>query len=294
MIWVGTAGYHYQDWRGPVYPPGVQEMLTYYSGLFPFTEVNVTFYRLLSPQQTDAMAAKVPPAFAFFIKAYRGLTHRREEARDALGPFLDSLAPLAARRQLAGVLLQFPNSFRRGPDQRDYLAWLREALGPGLPAVVEFRHREWTAEPETFDLLRALGYSYACVDEPQFKALVPPLALATASPAYVRFHGRNYKKWWAHAHPDERYDYLYSGDELEDWAPRILDLHRQTELVYVSMNNHRGGQAVINGRMIAEILERAGAPVQPPPGPPPAFDPRLPHPDPRLPPPAEEGPHVHP
>lgn len=275
MIWVGTAGYHYQDWRGPVYPPEVKDLLGYYSGIFPFTELNVTFYRLLSPPQVARMAAKVPPEFRFFIKGYQGLTHRREEARESVAPFLESLGPLAQAGQLAGVLLQFPNSFRLRPENREYLGCLREALGPDLPAVVEFRHREWTAEGATFELLRSLGYGYACVDEPQFKGLVPPLVAATAAPGYVRFHGRNYRKWWAHETPDERYDYLYSEAELVEWVPRILDLHRQTELVYVSMNNHRGGQAVINGRMLAGLLAEAGAPVQPPPGPPPALTPAL-------------------
>lgn len=276
MIWVGTAGYHYKDWKGTVYPPGVKEMLTYYSGLFPFTEINVTFYRVLTPQQTAAMAARVPPSFRFFIKAYQGLTHRRDEARATIAPFLCSLAPLQAEGQLAGVLLQFPNSFRLKPENRDYLVWLRGVLDPDLPVVVEFRHREWTNDPETFDLLRALGFGYACVDEPQFKGLVPPVVAATASPGYVRFHGRNYRQWWAHKTPDERYDYLYSAQELEEWVPRILGLHGQTGLVYVSMNNHRGGQAVINGRMISEILRRTGAPMQPPSGPEPAWEPALP------------------
>lgn len=260
MIWVGTAGYHYADWRGVFYPPGLpdRELLAFYAGEFPFTEVNATFYRPPTAAGMRQMAAKVPPWFRFFIKAYQGLTHKRDEAAAAAGPFVAAVGALGD--QLAGVLLQFPNSFRRKEENRAYLAWLRAALG-AIPAVVEFRHREWVEDEATFQLLRELDLAYACVDEPQFRGLVPPLVKDTAAPGYVRFHGRNYQKWWRPEHRDERYDYLYSEAELAEWVPRILDLERRTGLVYVSMNNHRRGQAVINGRMLRDLLQAAGAPV---------------------------------
>lgn len=257
MILVGTAGYSYKDWKGVFYPEKLpdKEMLGFYAQHFPFTEVNTTFYRMPNAFMLANMAAKTPPGFRFFIKAFQGLTHQRDPG--LFPEFVAALAPLVSEGRLAGVLAQFPNSFRNRPENREYLGQLREALGADVPVVAEFRHREWVEDESTFDLLAELDLSFVCVDEPQFKSLVPPLVRATAEPAYVRFHGRNYQKWWHHDHPDERYDYLYTEDELQDWVPRIQTLQNSVSTVYVSMNNHRRGQAVINGRMLRDLLERS-------------------------------------
>lgn len=255
MILIGTAGYSYKDWKGVFYPEKLpnSEMLSFYAREFPFTELNTTFYRMPNPFMLSNMAAKTPEGFRFFIKAFQGLTHKREP--ELFPEFVAALQPLVSGGRLAGVLAQFPNSFRNKPENHDYLARFREAMGPDIPIVVELRHREWTQEERTFDLLARHGLAYACVDEPQFKSLVPPVVRTTAAPGYVRFHGRNYRKWWHHEHPDERYDYLYSGEELAEWVPRLERLASQVDTVYVSMNNHRRGQAVINGRMLRELIE---------------------------------------
>lgn len=255
MIFIGTAGYHYKDWRGVFYPEGLpeREWLGYYARHFPFTEINTTFYRSPDPKLLRSMHERTPPGFLFFIKAYRGLTHERDQAEASLPPFREALAALAGAGKLAGGLLQFPNSFRNTDENRDYLRFLRRTLHR-VALVVEFRHREWVEDDATFRLLEEEGLAYGCVDEPQFKGLVPPIIRVTAPPAYVRMHGRNYRRWWRHEEPSERYDYLYSEPELEEWLPKLRTLERQAQTVFVSFNNHRGGQAVINGRMLRNLL----------------------------------------
>lgn len=44
----------------------------------------------------------------------------------------------------------------------------------------------------------------------------------------------------------ERYDYLYSREELGEWAPRIREMELKAQKVFVSLNNHYQGQAVKN------------------------------------------------
>jgi len=83
----------------------------------------------------------------------------------------------------------------------------------------------------------------------------PPEVRATSRIGYVRFHGRNYRKWWHHEETHERYDYLYTQQELNDWVPRILKLSARTDKTFVSMNNHYRAQAAINGRMLRELIE---------------------------------------
>lgn len=266
MILVGTAGYAYKDWKGVFYPPGLseREMLPFYARHFDFVEINTTFYRMPTPRLLEGMRDRTPPGFLFFIKAPQVFTHERDQATpEVFAEFRAALEPLVAEGRLGGVLAQFPSSFRCGDEGRDYLRELRDRL-PDVPLAVEFRHRGWVEDERTFHLLDEERLAYVCVDEPAFKTLVPPVVRATADFGYVRFHGRNYKKWWVHDKPEERYDYLYSEQELAEWVPRLRGLERGTGRVYASMNNHRGGQAAINGRMLKELLEMGRAEAVPP------------------------------
>jgi uncharacterized protein YecE (DUF72 family) len=157
------------------------------------------------------------------------------------------------------VLAQFPNSFKPGDENRDYLRRFRERMGD-LPVVVEFRHAGWITD-ETMELLRENNLGYCCVDEPQLKGLIPPIAVATAPIAYVRFHGRNYQKWWQHDEAHERYSYSYKPEELEEWVPKIQSLDQESRTTYVYTNNHYRGQSVDTVRQLKMMLQQAGGSV---------------------------------
>ena len=40
-------------------------------------------------------------------------------------------------------------------------------------------------------------------------------------------------RWWKHDEAWERYDYLYSPAELEEWRPAILELSAQAKTTFV-------------------------------------------------------------
>ena len=124
--------------------------------------------------------------------------------------------------RLGAVLLQFPWSFRRTDESRD---WLDGVLGlRGLPLVLEVRHGSWN-EPEFYAALAERGIGFVNIDQPMFRNSLAPSARATAAVGYVRVHGRNYEDWFREeAGPEERYDYLYSAAELEPWAERIREI----------------------------------------------------------------------
>ncbi|MDA8210449.1 MAG: DUF72 domain-containing protein [Clostridia bacterium] len=262
MILVGTAGYSYEDWIGTVYPEGIdkKEMLPFYAKEFSFTEVNSSYYRMPNRFMFYHMQAKTPENFQFVIKAHKSLTHEREDNEKQFTEFKEALKPLVEAQKFGCILAQFPTSFRNRDENRDYLKEFRDRLGD-LPLVVEFRHEEWIDE-NVFELLEEEELGFVCVDEPQFKTLVPPEVRATGKLGYVRFHGRNYKKWWQHKETHERYDYLYSEEELKEWVPKVKKLAAKTEKTFVSMNNHYRGQAVINGRMLREMLAGEGGEVR--------------------------------
>jgi len=257
-IYVGTSGYSYDDWVGPFYPANLppSERLSFYAREFRATELNFTYYRMPNVWTMQRIAAKVPPGFLFTVKAPGELTHERaKDNQVAFQTFRNILRPLQEGNKFGCVLIQFPFSFHATAQNRAYLEFCREQLSD-LPVVVEFRNAGWI-EPETFEWLRRWQLGFCCVDQPKLEGLVPPIAEATGPVAYVRFHGRNYQKWWKHEEAWERYDYTYAREELEEWVPKIQQLDRATERVFVFANNHWQGQAVDTARQLKLLLGEA-------------------------------------
>lgn len=255
MLRIGTSGFSYSDWAGLFYPAGLRERdwLAYYAREFDTVELNVTFYRLPGPRTFAAWVQHTPPGFAFSVKAHRSLTHEVQHA-DYAG-FNQAVQPLVEAGKLACVLAQFPPAFRPTPENQAHLARLRAGL-ESLPLVVEFRAAAWVGEP-AFELLRSLGLGFVCVDEPQLRGLMPPVAVATGPVAYVRLHGRNAKQWYHHEHAWQRYDYRYSADELEEWAPRLRSLDQAAPLTLVYFNNTPRAQAIDDARALKRLLATA-------------------------------------
>lgn len=254
MIYVGTSGYSYEDWRGFFYPANLdkKEMLGYYAQRFPAVEVNSTYYSLPSPFMFAAMSKKTPPDFKFVAKLHKDITHAEHASKETAREFLAALQPLRDEGKLGCVLAQYPWSFKDTPENRDRLRELRDLLAD-TPAVVEFRNAGWVSD-ETFDLLRQLGLGYCAVDEPPLKGLMPGVAVATSSVGYIRFHGRNAQDWWQHEEAWQRYNYLYTEEELAEWVPKAQRVAEKTEVTYLFFNNHYQGKAARNARMFARML----------------------------------------
>jgi uncharacterized protein YecE (DUF72 family) len=252
MIKLGTSGFSYDDWIGPVYPQQLPRYawLEYYAERFETVELNVTYYRVPGEKVIAGWADRTPEEFVYSVKAHRSLTHERDEP--GFKSFADALSPLIQAGKLACVLAQFPHSFHPDPDNRAYLRQMRDGLAE-LPVVIEFRDSAWISE-ETFADLKSMSFGFCCVDEPQLKGLMPSVAVTTGPVAYVRLHGRNAEKWWRHEHAWERYDYTYQVPELEAWVPRIKELDREAPLTLVYANNHYRGQSVDTIRKLETLL----------------------------------------
>ncbi len=256
MIRIGTSGYSYRDWVGPIYPAGTapQDFLKFYSRLFDTTEINFTFYRMPTPKMLGRLAEKAPDDFLFSVKTPRTITHERTgNPISEMSRFRRALEPLIEANALGCVLVQFPYSFRATRANREYLERLRDELDD-VPIAVEFRHVGWINE-ETFDQLAGLDMGFCCVDMPRLRGLIPPIARVTGPVAYVRFHGRNAQKWWRHQEAWERYDYAYSDEELSEWVPKIHRLDQEASLTLVYANNHWQGKAVKTAQRLRELLE---------------------------------------
>ena len=253
MIYVGTSGYSFRDWVGPFYAKGTRasEMLTQYVRHFPAVEINATYYKLPGPRTFASMEAKTPKSFRFVVKFQAAITHAREGNLADFNAFVDAIQPLEEAGKYYGALAQFPWAFRNTSENRDYLRLLRVGY-PERPLFVEFRHVSW-ARPETAHLLRELDAGFCIVDEPKLPTLFPPIVEVTGDVGYVRFHGRNAAKWWEGTN-QERYDYLYSDDELREWIGKIRDVSSRTRDLFVFFNNCHGGQAAQNAKQMMEML----------------------------------------
>jgi len=258
LLFVGTAGYSYRDWIGPYYPPGTPpgKMLEIYAAEFFFVEINSTYYRQPEWKMIKSMEEKTPAGFQFVLKAHESITHQySKDYRANCRKFKEALRPLSESAKLGGILAQFPYSFQNKEDNRKYVLALKEIFSP-FPLIVEFRRREWQQEA-IFNLLQENSIAYTCVDEPQLKGLMAPLAVRTSPLGYLRFHGRNYSTWWNHKKPYERYNYLYNPEELAEWVPKINKIRRGAEKLFISFNNHFQAQAVANARMMQKIFKKA-------------------------------------
>jgi len=254
MLYLGTSGFSYQDWIGPFYPENINkgDMLTFYASQFNAVEINSSFYRITPPAVFYHLQRKVPADFKFVVKANQGITHVRDKNESVFQEFIASLKPLRASNKLGGILAQFPYSFHYNSNNLDYLLYVKEQMN-NIPLVVEFRNIYWVKE-EIFDFLRKNEIGFCMVDQPPLPGLIPPLVVVTSRLGYLRFHGRNKEKWWQHEQAYQRYDYLYSQEELQEWIPKIKQIITQTTDQYIFLNNHYKGKATKNALLLMKLL----------------------------------------
>jgi uncharacterized protein YecE (DUF72 family) len=255
-IYVGTAGWSYEDWEGLVYPldrePGFHP-LTFLAARIDIVEVNSTFYRPPAASLSLLWVKKLAgyPDFLLSVKVHQAFTHGRESwSAKEVEEFKLGVEPLRAAGRLACLLFQFPWSFQHTGANVDYLSRVFRAFA-GYPMTLEVRHSSWD-RPDFYGLLGDHGVSFCNIDQPVIgNSLGPSSRTTTRDFSYVRLHGRNYRDWFREgAGRDDRYNYLYGSAELDEWVERIKDLGRTTGKVFVITNNHYRGQALANALQI--------------------------------------------
>jgi len=259
MIYFGVAGWSYDDWAGMVYPspkPKGFDPLAYLAGYLDTIEINSTFYRPPASKAAASWARRVAenPRFSFTAKLWRRFTHERAEAWGSadVDVVRAGLAPLMEAGRLGCLLIQFPWSFKREPASREWLGDVIAAFRE-FPLAVEVRHGSWNV-PEFYASLAEHGVGAVNIDQPLFRHSIKPDAQVTAGIGYVRLHGRNYENWFREdAETHERYDYLYTKDELAGWLDRIHEVAERARATYVIANNHFRGQAVVNIAMLRRL-----------------------------------------
>ncbi|MBU1024092.1 DUF72 domain-containing protein [bacterium] len=253
-IYIGTSGYSYDDWKEIFYPEKMnrKEFLSYYSKFFSTIEINFTYYQMPFARTIEALIRKSEGNLRFVVKAHQSLTHERIEDESTYVAFQNAMAPLENEKVLSCILAQFPFSFKRNPQNMDFLKRFKKRMNR-YPLVVEFRHASWVNK-DVLEFLSDNNIGFCCVDEPKLPGLVPKVLTSTNDIGYIRFHGRNKETWWNYSDQSERYDYLYHKRELGDWARRLREFKGTVNELYVFFNNHPRAQAVKNAFMLKQYF----------------------------------------
>jgi len=275
-ILIGTSGYSYpgpppKGWSGAFYPEGKGhkfDELKYYSQIFNTVEINNTFYRPPSEAVAKQWAARTPVDFVFSIKLWQKFTHRmkisRKKSAEQWEPatakdfdeFRAGILPLAEAGKLGSLLLQFPAGFHRSPENMEHvertLRWFYD-----YPKTVELRHKSWNENnPQLRALLEENRASGVLIDEPKFDTSIRQESQPIGDIFYFRAHGRNAKAWWNPKESWERYDYLYSRNEIKKHAERIKTAASTTGVkkTFAFYNNHARANAAANAIMLSQEL----------------------------------------
>jgi uncharacterized protein YecE (DUF72 family) len=281
--------------KGVFYPDDArtpEKRLRYYASRFPVVEVDSTYYALPTVETARAWVERTPENFVFDVKAFAWMTgHPTEVSRlpkslkaalpatlakakrvsaeelpqeivdEAWRIFRDACVPLHEAGKLGAVFLQYAPWIAPSRGSPEMLEQASARLG-GLPIAVEFRNSEWLdarLSDRTFLLLERLGASYVAVDEPQgTPTSIPPVVRTTQRKlAVIRLHGQNAANWAARGVPAvEKYRYLYSSEELDRWAEKIVEAAATADNLHVIFNNCYANYGAVNAAELIKKLER--------------------------------------
>jgi uncharacterized protein YecE (DUF72 family) len=243
VIYIGTSGWMYRDWRAPdgLYPAKLPQRrwLEHYAGQFATVEINNAFYRLPERDTFRQWADRTPDDFRFAVKMSRYLTHvkRLKDPAEPVARFLDRAEPLGDK--LGPVLLQLPPTLRADPEVLDatLARFPRE-----VRTAVEPRHDSWWTD-EVRDVLTRHGTALCWADR---KGRPTTPLWETADFRYLRMHEGRARPWPG-----------YGRAALGSWLERMA----QGVPGYVFFNNDPGGAAVRDATALAAKARRRGVAV---------------------------------
>jgi uncharacterized protein YecE (DUF72 family) len=231
MIWIGTSGYNYPEWKGTFYPADLpaSKMLAFYAARFPTVEINYTFYRLPTEKLVAGWAAGTPTPYKLTLKAPKRITHdkRLRDAGDLVRTFCQVAGTLGDK--LGVLLFQLAPNFKI--DLAVFDAFLAD-LPPGARAAFEFRHPSWFDEA-VYERLRTRNLAVCIADSDKLSTPV----VATANYGYFRLR-----------------DEGYQDDDIARWADTIRAHEDQWQETFVYFKHEEEGKGPEFARRLIERL----------------------------------------
>ena len=231
MIWIGTSGYNYPEWKGSFYPADLPatRMLPFYAARFPTVEINYTFYRMPTEKLVAGWAAQTPSPFKLTLKAPRRITHdsRLKNCGELVNAFCQVAGTLEAK--LGALLFQLPPTAKK--DLALFDVFLAE-LPPNVTAAFEFRHPSWL-DADVFERLARRNLALCVADS---EKLSTPVRV-TADYAYFRLR-----------------DEGYTADDIGRWAETIVRDTASCRDVFVYFKHEEEGKGPLFARLLMERL----------------------------------------
>jgi len=265
---VGTAGWSYKDWVPNFYPRQQTkdfDWLQFYAANFNCVEVNSSYYTYLSPKIVESWIRKIEGVndFLFTVKLHQDFTHLRKYDKQRVKLVTENLDKLLNAERLGGILMQFPYSFPFNGTTAEYIRQLNEIFS-SYTQFVEVRHISWN-DKASHDLFRAMNISFCTIDQPEIGKAIQFEPVITNEKAYLRFHGRNVAGWkrslanfgkeQSYEQQSDRYNYRYSPGELTEVMQKVKEIYGKVKEIYIIMNNHPQGNAVVNAKELMKMLE---------------------------------------
>jgi uncharacterized protein YecE (DUF72 family) len=186
MIWVGTSGYNYPEWKGKFYPADLPaaKMLAFYAEQFSTVEINYTFYRAPTEKILAGWAAQTPAQFKLTLKAPRRITHdsKLRHCGDLVRTFCATADTLG--QKLGILLFQLPPTFKK--DVTVLEEFLAE-LPPRVRGAFEFRHASWL-DDEVYACLKRRNLALCVADTERLSTPV----VRTTDYGYFRLRDEGY------------------------------------------------------------------------------------------------------
>jgi len=219
MIWVGTSGYNYPEWKGSFYPSDLPaaKMLPYYAARFPTVEINYTFYRMPNEKLVAGWAAQTPSPYKLTLKAPRRITHdnRLKNVGSLVSGFCQVAGTLGDK--LGALLFQLPPNLKK--DVETFDAFLAE-LPPKVCAAFEFRHPSWL-DDEIFARLASRNLALCVADSEKMSTPVR----VTADYTYFRLRDEGYRP-----------------DDIARWGDTIAETTARSRDVFVYFKHEEQGK----------------------------------------------------
>ena len=248
QLYIGTSGWHYNDWIGTFYPEGITgyNELRYLAERYNTVENNSSFYRISKESTYKTWSRMTPVDYKFSMKVNKIITHTyklelNDEVKEKLQYIFESTQVL--KEKIGAIVIQLPPSFKLDLEKLEafLIFFTKEARSKEyiFDIAIEFRNKYWFVE-EAYVLLRKYNVALVAAQSSRY----PGAREITADFAYIRLHG-----------PKELFASKYTAEELQEWATYIKKIQKKVKRIYVYFNNDYYGYALVNAKELMELLQ---------------------------------------
>lgn len=242
-ILLGCQGYNFPQWKALFYPVrhSAGQFLAYYSRIFPYLELDSSFYVSPRPETVRAWHRQTPTDFRFSLRLPGEISHclAFSGCTGELLQFLEAATLLEDK--LATILIETDPAMDDSHFAR--LVSFLDGLPRDFRFAIDFRHPTWFRS-RTYDMLRTFGIALCLVDHP----LMDRELQLTAPFSVIRLCGEENLRPATQCTRDREEDLLYFRNQC-----RAL---RSQGPVHLSCSNNWNGFAPGSLARLARLLDQ--------------------------------------